>query len=351
MLDKLKEYKVIISERLIEKMDKFNKRLTNVNRWGTDVIERLKKFMMGGKFIRGGLVLFTEEMYNESFSNSGIDIALSCELFQAGLLIHDDIMDKDTKRRQDKTIFYQYKEIFDNLTSDSYHTGEAMGICAGDISFFLGFENISEIEAEAKKIIKITNLFSREMVNVGLGQMEDVYYSLTDKDLTEDTIISIYLYKTSRYTFSLPLMAGAILSDQSPEEIKKLEVLGENLGIVFQIKDDELGIFGTEEKTGKPIGSDIKENKKTFYYYYLLTLANEKDLNIIKNIYSKKEISKSDVDVITDFIKKYKIDEKINEKLYIFSNFIRENINALNVNEKYKKSLFEFLEYNLSRSY
>ncbi len=351
MIDKLKDYKNIISERIVERLSEFNKKLKNINRWGEDVVKKLEDFMLSGKLIRGCLVLFTEEMYSGKFSSAAIDVALSCELFQAGLLIHDDIMDKDMIRRQNKTIFYQYKEIFDSLTDNSYHFGESMGICAGDISYFMGFDNLAKVETDKNTLIKIIELFSKEMIYVGLGQMEDVYYSTTDNELNEDKIISIYLYKTSRYTFSLPFMAGAILAGIQNEEIRKLEALGENFGILFQIKDDELGMFGTAEKIGKPIGSDIKEKKKTFYYYYLNELATENDLKIIKNIYSKDNVELEDVEIIRNLIGKYKIQEKINERLFLFSNFIREGITSLNINDEYRKNLFEFLDYNLSRNF
>ncbi len=351
MIEKLKDYKGIISERIIDRFSEFEKKLKNINRWGEDVVNKLKNFMLSGKFIRGGLVLFTEEMYNQKFSSAAVDVALSCELFQAGLLIHDDIMDKDILRRQNKTIFYQYKEMFDGLTDDSYHFGESMGICAGDISYFLGFDNLSKIDIDKNILLKIIELFSKEMIYVGLGQMEDVYYSTTDKELNEDRIISIYLYKTSRYTFSLPFMAGAILAGESNEEVRKLEALGENFGIVFQIKDDELGVFGSSEKIGKPIGSDIKEKKKTFYYYYLKELADQKDMKTMMEIYSKDNVEIEDVEIIRNLIKKYKIQEKINEKLLLFSNFITEGIKSLNIKDEYKKGLFEFLDYNLSRSF
>ena len=62
-------------------------------------------------------------------------------------------------------------------------------------------------------------------------------------------------------------MAGAILAQESKELAVQLNELGKTLGLIFQIKDDELGLFGDETKTGKPVGADIREGKKTLYYY------------------------------------------------------------------------------------
>ena len=40
--------------------------------------------------------------------------------------------------------------------------------------------------------------------------------------------------------------------------------------MIFQIRDDELGVMGNTAKTGKPVGADIREGKKTLIYYYLM---------------------------------------------------------------------------------
>jgi geranylgeranyl pyrophosphate synthase len=57
---------------------------------------------------------------------------------------------------------------------------------------------------------------------------------------------------TGRYTFSLPLMIGGLLAEQSEQTLNLLEMVGERMGIIFQLKDDELGLFGDQSEIGKP---------------------------------------------------------------------------------------------------
>ena len=118
-------------------------------------------------------------------------------------------MDKDTVRRGLEAIHVQY--------------GEAIGICVGDLLFFLGYELLTP---------SVIALASREFANVAVAQMQDVSGG-------GDTLAT-YTYKTARYTFSLPMMAGAILAGADKNTTDLLEKLGEAMGLLFQIRDDEL---------------------------------------------------------------------------------------------------------------
>ena len=82
---------------------------------------------------------------------------------------------------------------------------------------------------------------------------------------TSTTYCACTRYKTGRYSFSLPLLAGAMLADAPAELRGKLETFGESIGLLFQIRDDELGLFGDERELGKPVGSDVREGKKTHH--------------------------------------------------------------------------------------
>ncbi len=346
----LNEYRELILKEMTSFFDEKENHFKYINQWGIDVIQKLKKFALAGKMLRGSLVIFSEKMYGGEISKLSIKVALSMELFQSGFLIHDDIMDRDSMRRSEKTIFFQYKDMFEEKNkNDAYHLGESMGISVGDFAFFLGFENLSLLPEE--KLKRILELFSKEMLYVCLGQMDDVYFSTTDTNLSEERILSIYLYKTSRYSFSLPLMAGAILADAETDEVRKLEIIGENLGLIFQITDDLLGLYGSEEKIGKPVGSDIKENKKTLFYYYLFKNADEKDKRYLKGIFGREKINQKELNKVLSLLKKYEVEKIVTEKVTKLAKILSSQISELKVNENYKSKLLNFLEYNLNRAF
>lgn len=348
--------------------------LDPVNRWGPDACRLLTEFTASGKMIRGGLVILAWELFygepsaDRAVSNpppesmavlkkgakaeSALAAATALELFQSALLIHDDIIDRDTMRRGQPSLFYQYhnRGLSESLGSEAYHFGESMGICLGDLAFFLGFEILAAIDEEPSVLNTLLRLFSRELTLVGLGQMEDVYLGKVHQRAREADILNVYRYKTSRYTFSLPLVAGAILGGAPPPVLADLEKLGENLGIIFQIKDDELGLFGSAATIGKPVGSDLKEGKMTLYMYHLLQDADPELAGWLQTL-QNAAVSEADLARIRDLVISNGIQARITGLTDDLTAEVRLLMAALPFQSPQQWAILsELVEYNLSRN-
>ena len=296
---------------LDDKSEYFNR----INKWGSDVTQRLKQFSKNGKMVRGSVILFSEEMYGKKSDIESMKVAVAIELFHAGLLIHDDIIDSDELRRGAISVHHQYaKDGLAEKMPDYGQFGLSMGICAGDIAFFIGFELLSGLMIDSSYKEKIMSLFFSEFTAVGLGQMQDIYFGHSNNNPDEDDIFRLYLYKTARYTFSLPFMLGGMLAGISDKELQKIEKLGEYLGLIFQLKDDELGLFGQKNDFGKPIGSDIEENKKTLYNLYLFKSASADEKTRLHSIFGSPNIPEESLNYIYELINKYNIKDTIDDK-------------------------------------
>jgi geranylgeranyl diphosphate synthase, type I len=355
MLEDFKQRRVEIEDYLQTLLHRKELEFGRINSMGKDLSQRLLSFASGGKMIRGLLVSLGYSIFMGEEGPAAVESLIQAgavmELFQSGLLIHDDIMDRDTKRRGMDTLFYQYAGMSGIKTSgDAYHIGESLGICAGDVAFFLAFEILSTLEVRNDIYRKIMGLTSKEMGYVGIAQMQDVFNGSGVGSVSEDDILRLYVYKTGRYTFSLPLMIGGLLADCGPGTIRMLESLGESLGVIFQLKDDEIGIYGKQDLTGKPQGSDIKEGKKTLSYEYLRKLATPAENRKIDSIFGNREIGEEEIIFIQSLsetlgVRKriaLKIDEKVNEARTL----IEEIPGTI---EKYKGSLNNVLEASLKR--
>jgi geranylgeranyl diphosphate synthase, type I len=326
--------------------------LSSINRWGNDIAGRLSDFMIEGKMLRGGFVFLSTELFGTVDERNAVAAATAMEFLQAGLLIHDDIIDRDISRRSRVTPFYQYKQLGDaKKIADSYHFGESMGICLGDICYFLAYDLLSELSGKPSIQASIIKTVSAELLGVGLAQMHDIYLGVSDEDPDMNSIINLYKYKTGRYTFSLPMMIGAMLQQQKEEIVNKLAKIGENLGIIFQIKDDEMSIFGDEVETGKPVGSDIIENKKTLIRSFLFQTLADGELDSIKPLFGKNVLSNEEIVLIREKIDLSGIREKIEVILTELSSTTKQHINDLPViDESARSILISFLDYNLQRT-
>lgn len=213
-------YKSPIDEHLIQFLQKKKKELSRMSRWGTDAVKKLLSFVIAGKTIRGSLVLYAYSLFQKGAPESVLHASAALELIHSGFLIHDDIMDQDDVRRGNPSMHMRYARLGDK------HFGTSMGINLADLCFFLAYELIP---------LEVTRYVSREWASVVVAQMHDVSGAKTPEEK-----LTVYRYKTARYTFSVPLSIGARLAGAPRDTIKQLETLGEYLGMLYQIRDDEL---------------------------------------------------------------------------------------------------------------
>ncbi len=130
--------------------------------------------------------------------------------------------------------------------------------------------------------------------------MLDIEAGASREPCPERKILDIYRYKTARYSFYLPLAAGWILGGGRKTVLPALERLGLDLGLVFQIKDDEIGLFGSPGTTGKPVGSDIRQGKKTLYAAGLLDRAAGADKDRFAAVFANPGATAADIRFVRD---------------------------------------------------
>lgn len=309
------------------------------------VKSRLVDYASRGKLIRGSLVAFAQSLFKDSYDEAAIDVGVSMELLQTFLLIHDDIMDNDDWRRGGLSIHRQYQDEAPQ-ESHGYRFGISQAISVGDISAFLAVRRVSTIRAPEKVRLQLQELISREIILVGLAQMDDVRLGFSkDASLTE--VLDLYTQKTGRYTFSLPLMTGAILAKAPEKDIVTLGSLGEHLGRVFQIRDDELGIFGNQQETGKPVGSDIVEDKKTIFRTLLFQKSDQTER--LSRIFGSTGLAEQDLRFIRNELHHTGVYNEVEELIERESISSREAIASLQVQKDGKDSLLALLDYNNNR--
>jgi len=306
---------------------------------GPDVARRLLDFSLRGKLLRGCLVRLGYELAAgrapEARDAEAVALAgAAMELFQSGLLVHDDIMDRDRSRRGEPTLHVRYEEELERSGyAEPAHYGEALGICAGDIAFFAAFDALASLPVSDRAARRVMIVAASELSLVGVAQMRDVAngahhdgahrahhdgaprprgsdvadrasFDVANSDIDEAEVMSLYRYKTARYTFSLPLALGAAIAEAQPSVSQALEDSGERLGLVFQLKDDELGLFASEAELGKPIGADIREDKKTPHRLRLFSKADPALRARLASIFGSRTLSPHDLDLVRDSLER-----------------------------------------------
>jgi geranylgeranyl diphosphate synthase, type I len=297
---------------------------------GSQLVSRLETYASSGKMIRGILVRLGYELCAAEGSE-GMDEALAragaaMELLQAGLLIHDDIMDRDTMRRGGATVHSQYeRDAQAERANDPAHHGVSLGVCAGDVAFFMGFHVLATLPvppSQARRAQGVAAFSAEELMRVGIAQMQDVRSGAggMGSDPDPPQILRVYRYKTGRYTFSLPLAIGAMLAGAGKAQIDALDQAGENLGVVFQIKDDELGIFGDPALSGKRADSDVREDKKTLLRHFLFEAADDALRARLGKIFGARDPGEEGMRVVREAMEQTGARAKVQDYMRCFAN-------------------------------
>lgn len=356
--EELSSYGKKIGRTLNAFLERKKDELEFINRWGGDLTERLRRFGTGGKLIRGSLILLTHDMLSPERATGSRSahceaVAAAYELIHSFLLIHDDIMDRDRTRRGMPSIFFQYQTIVEETSGkNGLHEGEGLGICAGDVALFLALELLSTSTNEGgdpEGTLEILLLWSRELSRVGVAQMQDVLFSTRQEEASETDIMSLYRFKTARYTFSVPFATGSILAGGEERMTKNLLDLGEQYGMIYQIVDDTLGLFGESERIGKPVGTDLQEKKQTLLHYYLYRFATAEQRLNISDILRKERITGRDIAYIRRTAKESGAVERVNETIRGIKNKAEEMLKNLPVTQEHRRILHDMLEYGIDR--
>lgn len=335
-------FKPPIDKYLREFLQKQKENLGRINQWGTDAIDRLTPFVTSGKSVRGCLVLFAFKAFGGKRLPDVVPAAAAIELVHTALLIHDDIMDRDDKRREKDTLWRQYQVVAEKLArTDPLHSGYSMGINVGNLAIFLAYDLLQSIKIDSLLKKKLTKLFSQELANVTIAQMQDVMAVQP----SEREIRQLYRYKTACYTFSLPLIIGAILTKQTSRVVAALAKLGEFFGLIYQLKDDELGLIGDPAQTGKPLGADFREKRQTYLSFVLRNQLKQPDSWRFETIMKKDALTDKDIQTIQFLYKTSGTKEVLKRKMIGLESQAKKLIQNLSISGPHKASLVASLHF------
>jgi geranylgeranyl pyrophosphate synthase len=306
-----------------------------------------------GKCLRGTIIALAYLNANNSYHNDYyLPLAVAYETFQTSILIHDDIIDNDNYRRGKKTIPYRYHEKNNNSNSNSNFKitlkdiANSLGICIGDLGFYLSNSIISKNYYTNPQFPELLNYYNEIVINTIKGEILDVELPFQAKyqnyQTKEKDILEIYKLKTAYYTITGPFKLGLILSGKKLSS--NLELALNNLGIAFQIKDDILGIYGKTTKTGKSNSSDISEYKQTILYTNTINNPLYKDK--LLNYYGKKVITGKDQEEVKKIFKSSgSYDYALSKMQELFTKSRKIIIKDNNITSNTKDILLGFITY------
>ena len=229
----------------------------------------------GGKKIRSKIIIDIGKIFNLDYKKL-IQVAAAVECIHAYSLIHDDLpcMDNDNLRRGKLSAHKKY--------------GESTAILAGNSLLTIAFEILSDekFKINIATRIKLINSISKCSGHSGIAGGQYLDLNFEKKSISIKNIEIMQIKKTGRL-FSFCCMAPAIMANKL-NNLKKMEKIGEKIGLLFQIVDDLIDLKGTSKKAGKKTKKDMKKGKATLIralgYKNTVDYRDKLKLNIFNKI-------------------------------------------------------------------
>lgn len=234
------------------------------NNYPPSIYEAMRySLFAGGKRLRPILLMAAAD----AIDGNGIDylpVACGLEMIHTYSLIHDDLpaMDNDDYRRG-------------KLTNHKVY-GDGIAILAGDGLLTAAFETmLSQTKVKPQVLINVVKEIASAAGPAGMVGGQAIDLISEGQTIDAQTLKYLHQAKTGAL-FKAALRSGAALAGGTEQQLNALTSYASQFGLAFQITDDILDVVGTQEKIGKPIGSDVKNHKVT--YVSLHTLAGAKQL-------------------------------------------------------------------------
>jgi len=317
-----------IKQPILQEMELFESKFQESMATKVPLLNRITHYIVRrkGKQMRPMFVFLVAKMVSDgNFDERTFRGASIIELIHTATLVHDDVVDDSNRRRG----FFSINALWKNK----------IAVLVGD--FLLSKGLLLSIDNNDFDILKLISVAVREMSEGELLQIEKA----RKLDITEEIYFEIIRQKTATLIAACCGIGAASVGSTS-EEVEKMRLFGELIGVAFQIKDDLFDY--TDAKIGKPTGIDIKEQKMTLPLIYALNNCSLKEKKWLINSVKNHNKNKQRVKEIIVFVKEKGGIEYTTVKMKEYQSRALEILETY-PSSAYKDSLLNMVKYVIER--
>lgn len=279
-----------------------------------------------GKRMRPMLILLIAKNYGK-VSEVTLNAAVGLELLHTASLIHDDVVDNSPERRAQPSV----NALYDNK----------IAVLVGDYLLSTALHHIS-----ATNSTTISEYFATVGKTLASGEILQLS-NIHRQDFSEDAYYEVIKLKTAAL-FEACCVIGALSSGASDLDIQKARSFGQNLGIIFQIRDDVFDYFDSPE-IGKPTGNDLSEGKLTLPVIYALNSTKDPYMLSLASKVKNNTVSHDEIIKLVEFTKENGGIEYAERRMLYFRNLCASYLNDEVSSPEIKQSLSYYLDFVIKR--
>ena len=325
-MDQLEQIRKPIEAEFEEFVTLFNQALSHSDALLENTLDHIKK--RGGKRMRPILTLLLAKNYGD-VSMTTQNAAIGLELLHTASLVHDDVVDESAERRGQASLNASYNN--------------KVAVLVGD--FILSTSLLHVSFTHDNRIVQNLSKLGQTLAAGEILQLENVQ----NFNFSEDVYYQVIRKKTASL-FEACARLGAMSAGATDEQIDRAGCFGDNLGMMFQIRDDIFDYFDSKE-IGKPTGNDMAEGKLTLPVLYALREMPMESMTTLAKKVKMGTINTDEIAVLVEYTKQAGGIEYAERRMLDFYNeakaFIDENVEK----EEISRALTAYLDYVMQRSY
>ena len=324
-MDYLSIIKHPIEAELADFVSLFNQSLSHEDGLLGSALEHIRK--RAGKRMRPILILLMARNFGQ-ITDVTQNAAVGLELLHTASLVHDDVVDESEERRGQASV---------NATYDN-----KVAVLVGD--YILSTALLCVARTHSEQIVTYLAELGRTLSDGEILQLSNI----GRKDISEDVYYDVIKQKTAAL-FEACAGIGALSSGASEEDVMAAKQFGQNLGIIFQIRDDIFDYYDSKE-IGKPTGNDMAEGKLTLPVIHAVNNGGDEDMKRLALKVKDHSVTAEEIASLVDYTKRMGGIEYAEKRMWEFhaeaQRFLDERVGQ----QEIKEALQAYLDFVIKRS-
>lgn len=324
-MDYLSLIKQPISAEIADFIALFNQSLTHDDGMLGQALEHIRQ--RAGKRMRPMLILLMAKNFGR-ITDATQHAAVGLELLHTASLVHDDVVDESQERRGQASV---------NATYDN-----KVAVLVGD--FILSTALLNVAKTGDQRIVEYLAELGRTLSNGEILQLTNIQ----NQEISEEVYYQVIKQKTAAL-FEACAGIGALSAGASTELVEEAKRFGQNLGIIFQIRDDIFDYYDSPE-IGKPTGNDMAEGKLTLPVIYALNNSSYGSMQTLARKVKAGEVNPDEIAVLVEFAKQQGGIEYAERRMWEFHAEAAEFIEKRVGDPDIRAALSAYLDYVIKRT-
>ncbi|MFU2359823.1 polyprenyl synthetase family protein [Prevotella sp.] len=324
-MDYLSIIKHPIEAELADFVSLFNQSLSHEDGLLGSALEHIRK--RAGKRMRPILILLMARNFGQ-ITDVTQNAAVGLELLHTASLVHDDVVDESEERRGQASV---------NATYDN-----KVAVLVGD--YILSTALLCVARTHSEQIVTYLAELGRTLSDGEILQLSNI----GRKDISEDVYYDVIKQKTAAL-FEACAGIGALSSGASEEDVMAAKQFGQNLGIIFQIRDDIFDYYDSKE-IGKPTGNDMAEGKLTLPVIHAVNNGGDEDMKRLALKVKDHSVTAEEIASLVDYTKRMGGIEYAEKRMWEFhaeaQRFLDERVGQ----QEIKEALQAYLDFVIKRN-